>query len=1053
MELPQALVEFAGGAGPVVPLVQDPLLPMIPSLQNFESFAIPGIGCARSVIYCINWVVGHHMPVAEPPAVSSYPWMISYLTSNFPDFPVYVFEPVSQIMLHSFGVPRSDGLRLLFLPATRFNPAHWTLLVVPRLETRIDRCFVYYGSVPIISPNIYWHNTGSLHSLFIKRKMEGMACACATSCSCAPLRFHFATEISFSDDHAGVMSVVDYSGVHYSRGPSRSLVYRTLEGFSIVQPSAFDYPHIHDDIEEFQLDHIHIQIHLIPRNRVGEVFKLATVASFVSTMVLEFPFVRLLSLTPWYATFITSRLGQAIGCVQQSRLGQAAGCVQQAMGKVQRAMGKNPPLFSNRFYVCGGLTVALGLLSHYFSRRRVIRRPFQVLSKTWLPKTLQVAGFTRELTNRCAVGAPDRSTCLATLKRLVAQQGHGLVLNPTEVDAWLENVVTQVAQVTAAIPVGHCHCCFVKKPLKRLRCAVCRRMPVELCCYFYPSQIVGMVPLFEQHPIIPSAAFRLNGTPQNRRNVGFFEYKHNKKWTPVTDCEHAMTIYNANLPELKQQGMLCGPMILGQRIHCYPRSPYTTLVAYSVRMAVHPKHTPRPGFWVAMRDIIPFLLPPIQLEPFSEEYVVLKQKTREKREKLQQVYHSMDEGLVINSSVYLFKAFSKVEKHRDCTYTSNGMVPKLKRAPRLICNPKTELNAIMAPYVQPVTKYVASVWNCSSNIFYAGCSPPEEINSFLNLASDVNRHILEDDVSMMDGSQSEDSQGWFQHFAQACYSGRQSAHLKNMQEGIALVYIITQLIRAKIKGPNASGVPTTSVFNSVTTAVTRVHAVVYAYTGFTIFDQEFYHHLLRLLPLVYFAVAGDDGLTYLPPSYGGVETFSRDFLDRYIEAFSWSGFDVGGAKIRVFRPHNWRLATFLAMRPVWSGERYEYGVEPARRLSTMFWLLEPTMHPIAWGRGVAVSLRKASAHVPVVVDICDWYLAKTKPITTDVTTYSFTNPYSTVYGYEVSGSLNSRGIHEFMLDYDTNLSMYDDFRRYLWSHDTVLVNLDHPMLHCIFEKE
>jgi hypothetical protein len=261
-------------------------------------------------------------------------------------------------------------------------------------------------------------------------------------------------------------------------------------------------------------------------------------------------------------------------------------------------------------------------------------------------------------------------------------------------------------------------------------------------------------------------------------------------------------------------------------------------------------------------------------------------------------------------------------------------------------------------------------------------------------------------------------------------------------------------LKAQLYGPNASGVPPTSIFNSITTGVARVFAVIYAVFGIRFDDQSIPYYVSLVRRSVYMAVAGDDGLLILPEYIGSRRVIiDSEFLIRYSLAFSWAGYDVGPKKIRVHSSEHWRLSTFLAMRPYWSGHNYEYGVEISRRLKTMFWLYDKCLHPIAWARGVAVSLLKASRHVPVVRDICLWYLSNTAQITTEIETASFTNNFSTVYGYEVVGDLTERTILEFCADYSVPRSLYDDFLSYLKAQQCVLVNLDHPLLAAIAARE
>jgi hypothetical protein len=61
-----------------------------------------------------------------------------------------------------------------------------------------------------------------------------------------------------------------------------------------------------------------------------------------------------------------------------------------------------------------------------------------------------------------------------------------------------------------------------------------------------------------------------------------------------------------------------------------------------------------------------------------------------------------------------------------------------------------------------MTKRLNTLFNSQEHIFYAAGATPDQINDFLNAAIETNRFVLEDDVSMADGSHSKGSFS-FQH--------------------------------------------------------------------------------------------------------------------------------------------------------------------------------------------------------------------------------------------------------------------------------------------------
>ncbi len=147
-----------------------------------------------------------------------------------------------------------------------------------------------------------------------------------------------------------------------------------------------------------------------------------------------------------------------------------------------------------------------------------------------------------------------------------------------------------------------------------------------------------------------------------------------------------------------------------------------------------------------------------------------------------------------------------------------------------------------------------------------------------------------------------------------------------------------------------------------------------------------------------------------------------------------AGFSV---KVALIPPNRWRMATYLAMRPVWGGKRYEWAPEPARRLKSMFWQIDNSMHPTAWARGVATQVYQQGQHCPVLSDICAWYLK----VTSGPIVEPERKDYSPFQGYITSGRQNKRAEQEFMLDYHLEPSDLAFFRSLLSQVHTPYVNI------------
>lgn len=1032
-DFPEAYTQqFMPPGTPTIQLVNDPVCAGHPFLSQFTSSIIPGVPCGRSAVRQAHWINTGRLLVEPVPDPTPVAYLVELFGKFLPEFPVYLFvdnplAPLNSTMVCLLGPERQDGWKLLFIPAMGGVAPHVSLI---RCENYLPHpplnvYLILYSDLPIISPYVYWHPTRS-SPLFYARRALGMACMCKGRCSHRPLAFFNALRVCFAKEQVPDLNpmdqgfqrfdaeiVVDIVQPPYSMGKLHGVRYTFVDGkyTEVLGICGLDFAENHI-ATPYTAENISFRLVYFPeRGLIG--------------IMLTYLLILVMITVTWTCVCLISGMSPVLALF----IGIINFFITWQFGKVSRK-----------------------------------RRPFQSEDprpyvENWLPPSLRSMPFANDLANKLATHNRSRAVTLAALRRAVMATRNEHLLVPSEVDLWLETVCREPAEVRCpAIPLGHCSLCFQKKKLRHCLCVDCSRRPKPLPMSIDCVMVVGMLPIWTCDPLIPL-------------DVGFRPHviAHYKGCT-IKSTTDAMSIYQTWTPPPAVHGRLAGPMYLGYVVNCFPRGIETTIVAFAIRLGIPPANTPDPALWTHFDYIAHVIFADWdavyneedhdyeQLDFWTPQDVLDHQRDARKRLKLALAYAEIDQGLMIPHERFsTFGAFPKLEKH-VCTEfdpTYGVHVPKTKLAPRLINSPHPHVNAVMSQFTLPLIKWLKRTCNEDSNMFYAGCSKPPEINKFYNRASRYHRHMLEDDVSMMDGSQHEFSQR-FQHrlirrlFAFIGFLRIIDPTLYR----ICMVRIRQSGFRAFVQWINASGVPLTSFLNSVTTMIVRMYALVYAYTGIDdVRNVMFRHHLLRLIRLVFMAVAGDDGLLFLPAEYHGTVTFSPEFMERYIQGWQRAGFDVGPSKIRTFTPANWRLATFLAMRPVWSGAQYELGVEINRRLKTMFWILDKSIHPFSWGRGVATALLASSRHVPVIADICHWYLARTvgavATIHKPLDDIGFTNPYSTVYGYSVVGHMNNRGVREFLDDYHLTEDDYASFLRYLWNLDNVLVNLDHPVLRTI----
>jgi hypothetical protein len=250
---------------------------------------------------------------------------------------------------------------------------------------------------------------------------------------------------------------------------------------------------------------------------------------------------------------------------------------------------------------------------------------------------------------------------------------------------------------------------------------------------------------------------------------------------------------------------------------------------------------------------------------------------------------------------------------------------------------------------------------------------------------------------------------------------------------------------------NGSGVPDTSYKNTSPCLPLRVLAIVHAIWCLPSLSVRMVaDRYEEVAALIFTSAAGDDGLTRVPTEISGVSTSSPEFKKRYCEAWSFFGFNV---KCSIVPPNRWRMATYLAQRPVWNGKEYEWAPEPARRLRGIFWQIDCPLHPMAWARGIATQLLQQARSLPVVSHICRWLLDRTYGPTILGDATAVNHDYSPFKGAVSGGDINERSIAEFCVDYRVSREDLDRFVRQLDLVPSVLVNLNSFILDRIYAEE
>lgn len=1097
------------------PIQQPPLLVDNNLYAHPECLGIPSItlnmrvDCTINVVILAHWVVHSQVPVSIPFHAMNMLQMTQYLDNvGLHDFPVYngVFGPNGIVLVLHHGRPRFDHTAITYIPAHAGRMAHWAF--VKYVHPQADNCqnYVYFGSV-YLGPSFYWHATQPSPEYFELARVN-RACLCKNRCIHEAQHalypsFSFVNEvpnITRIRPHY-VAEVVHMRGIDYTHGPDNSLNRLSRNGLLSTTKNAFSVA------EQYVLDQqpqivstaaLDLNLYLLKQDtNIWKVLLAAVAFSGLLSSILFIP-----PLEPKTETIGDYLKSFVVASPPPRLIDRVISCLKSWHFK-PRPIEHIPTVFRRGIW---GFLSRLSWLTYgsfigftFVNRLRGYCTPKLVnplrYYRSAIPCTMRIAetDFGHKLASRVAVYDQwTKSDLYVLVRRLANEMRYAHNLDPYEVEEYIRrNISVEGHAPIPSIPIGCCASCLLKRRLHQCLCYDCRMKSKLMMIYyepgFQPTAHVGIMPLYSVHPRIVAKdyAWRSDHPIIFKATRGMT--LSSKELSPY-DFARALVPYYS---DVTQRGRLCGPMFMGIRVTCFVRGDACTAIAAIFRNCIQPPqhiwktNGRRDRVTYDFRQEFSFLLqiartyfPELfsMLDVWSFQQVLDHQKDIVKKRLHVLTKAALDRGDQLPlKSLVLVKPFPKAEKHSPVELYDGEFVEKSKQIPRCISAFDPQVSTLLSPYTLPILKHLNFVFQWDQHIFYASGATPDQINRFLNNAVSQNRMILEDDVSMADASHSYGSLMYQKIFY--------SHNFPDMPYDI--MSLLTGLWKGRFRAGRfkglaewliLSGVPLTSWGNSVVFIFIRLVALAYAYKLISLDEigeeyddpsqslngDDHYFKELRykniagfrdLINSIYMAVAGDDGKTFLPKEFNGIKTFGSGFIEDYILAWSRFGFDVGGQKIRTYDESNWRLATFLAMRPVWSGQRYEYGPEIARRITGMFWQLDNSYHPVAWGRGIAIAMLTAARHVPVLSHICRWYLANTFGAANACQIPSFTNVYSTFYDYKVDGDLNERGLNEFLADYEISRESYEDFLSLLSVTKDVLVNIQHSVLDRIYAKQ
>jgi len=667
----------------------------------------------------------------------------------------------------------------------------------------------------------------------------------------------------------------------------------------------------------------------------------------------------------------------------------------------------------------------------------------------------------RELLTRIATHPdPNRATVIDIVRRVMAEEHWSTSWTKGEFEAFLERVCREPAGTANVPPLAAApRCVNCNRAIGHKKRRECRD-----CLYF--RMHIGNDALWSR--VYPSGIsfFGVQGLWSRKFQMPDVELKETTKIVikmpgrgsvTMTQGKEVKTWFTKKAQTLTCRGKSCGPTFLSMRPGCFSRDPHVAVATFCCRLGLARVHEPSPRMF---RLLFKFVQPFVEvLQPHSKA-AFLSKFTGLPREVMESAMRDDGEGWTptvdhVYQEGVKMKGFVKSEKSYSFTYRAGILMDRSGLKPRYICAPDKIHLFHLGRYTHVQTKWLHRRFGPTKRMYYAGCSAPEQLNKWCKWTREQLGEFvtLIDDISSMDAGHSTCS---FDFHAKV-----RAIQFPHMSEFIEALFRAQENVRARtamyvcmVEAVNASGVSDTSYKNSMLCLFIRVLCITMAIVDTTYFtNDQFIEAVHAVLGYIFTAAAGDDGITRMPPNVMGVDVMSPGFLQRYEAAWAQFGF---GVKAAMMPAHRWRMATFLGMRPVWGGKEYIWAPEPARRLRGMYWMIDKDHHPISWGRGISRQITAVALHVPILGDIAQWYLDKTKGPAIDLDKHQGDLDPDDEYKMWTRGETgipNERADLEFCQDYAVSKAELDVFRLTLKHTNNVLVNISLPIIHRLYAEE